>query len=237
MKHVHQLLLPVLAAVLLLAGCASFEFNSGEKTTQLREGMTYSEVVTLLGEPASSQLAQGRLMVRWSLHVMWKGFVPYDLEFNAKTRRLIAWKANEAEYQKSQQQMATTFGVSANIPGGSGSQNPTVSGNSAEWSKELLGRELVRISSGTGNYSSKTLFLCRNGTYRTSSDSGNFGGGAFSSARSGASGSWQASGPANAGLLILKANNGSQQQYRVNISEEGLYLDGTKWLRGDDSGC
>ena len=112
MKHVRQLLLVVMAATLLLAGCAGFEFDSGKKITQLREGMTYPEVVALLGQPASSQLEQGRFMARWSLHVAWKGNVPYDLEFNAKTRRLIAWKANEEEYQKSQQRLAAAFGVS-----------------------------------------------------------------------------------------------------------------------------
>lgn len=237
MKHIRLLLLPVAAAALLLAGCAGFEFDSGKKITQLREGMTYPEVVTLLGQPVTSQLEQGRFMARWSLHVAWKGNVPYDLEFNAKTRRLIAWKANEEEYQKSQQRLATAFGVSADAPGGAETENPAASGNAEHWSKDLLGRELALISSGSGHYSQKSLFLCRNGTYRTSSNSGNFGGGAYSDARRGAAGRWQASGPANAGVLVLRANNGSQQRYRVTVSEEGLYLDGTRWQRGKDSGC
>ena len=133
------------------------------------------------------------------------------------------------------QNAATTF----ERAGATASRSASAGGAAAggQWSKELLGRELALISSGTGYYSQKTLFLCRNGTYRTSSDSGNFGGGAVIGSSGGASGRWQASGPANGGLLILRTINGSQQTYKVNISDEGFYLDGTKWLRGDDSGC
>lgn len=242
MKHVRLLLLPVMAAALLIAGCAGFEFDSGKKITQLREGMAYAEVVALLGQPETTQLQQGRFMARWSLHVMWKGNVPHDLEFNAKTRRLIAWKANEEEYQKSQQRLATAFGVApADAPVAPGTENPAGLGGGGQWARELLGRELVQSSSGSGHYSMKTLFLCRNGTYRFNRNSGNFGGGsygsAYSDARSGAAGRWRASGPANAGTLVLRANNGSQQTFRVAISDEGFYLNGSKWLRGDDSGC
>ncbi len=236
MKCVRQLLLVAMAATLLLAGCAGFEFDSGKKITQLRAGMSYAEVVTLLGQPESTQLDRGRFMARWSLHVMWKGNVPHDLEFNNKTRRLISWKANEEEYQKSQQRLGAALGVSADAPGGPGAGGSTTSGG-ASWSRELLGRELALISSGTGHYSQTSLYLCRNGTYRMSGNSGNFGGGAFSDARRGGTGRWQASGPAHDGTLVLRANNGSQQRFRVNISEEGFYLDGTKWLRGKDSGC
>ncbi len=240
MKDVRRLSLVVMAAALLLAGCAGFEFDSGKKITQLREGMTYPEVVALLGQPESTQLDRGRFMARWSLHVMWKGNVPYDLEFNNKTRRLIAWKANEEEYQKSQQRLGAAFGVPADAPGGPGTGGSTTSGG-ASWSRELLGRELALISSGTGHGSMKIMILCRNGTYRLNSESGNFGGGsygsAYSSAQSRGAGRWQASGPAHDGTLVLRANNGSQQRYRVNVSEEGLYLDGTRWQRGKDSGC
>lgn len=238
MKHVRPLLV-VMAAALLLAGCAGFEFDSGKKITQLREGMTYPEVVALLGQPETTQLQQGRFMARWSLHVMWKGNVPHDLEFNAQTRRLIAWKANEEEYQKSQQRLGATFGVPPpDASGGAGTENPAGSGG-GHWAKELHGRELMQAgnTNSSGQYAKRTMVLCRNGTYRTSSNSGNFGGGLAIDARGGSAGRWQASGPANAGTLVLRANNGSQQRYRVNISDEGFYLDGTKWWRGDATGC
>lgn len=235
MKHARLLLLPVMAAALLIAGCAGFEFDSGKKIAQLREGMAYAEVVALLGQPEMTQLQQGRFTARWSLHVMWKGNVPHDLEFNAKTRRLVAWSANEEEYQKSQQRLAATFGVSTDAPG---TENPAASGG-AHWAKELQGRELMQSgnTNSSGQYSKRMMILCRNGTYRTSSNSGNHGGGLFLDSRGGSAGRWQASGPANAGTLVLRANNGSQQRYRVNISDEGFYLDGTKWWRGENAGC
>jgi hypothetical protein len=236
MKHVRQLLVVVMATTLLLAGCAGIELDSGKKITQLREGMTYPEVIALLGQPSSSQLEQGRYMARWWLHGAWKGFTPYDLEFNAKTRRLVAWKENEAEYQKNRQQMAAAFGMPTNAQGGPGAENPAASGNSGYWTNELSGKKLALIQSGTGYYSEKYIFLCRNGSYRMKSNSGNFGGGLASDAKNGSTGRWQALGSANAGTLILQSNNGSQLRYRLAFEDKKLYLDGTRWSYVD-GGC
>lgn len=236
MKRVRQLLLVVMAATLLLAGCAGFEFDSGKKITQLREGMSYAEVVALLGQPESTQLDRGRFMARWSLHVMWKGNVPHDLEFNNKTRRLIAWKANEEEYQKSQQRLGAAFGVTADAPGGPGANGPGASGGSGFWANELPGKKLAYINSSHGSYTEKYIFLCRNGTYRLAGNSGNFGAGAYSDARSGSAGRWQASGSANAGTLVLRSNSGSQTRYRLTFEDAKLYMDGTRWSYVD-AGC
>ncbi len=233
MKHVRQLLLVAMAATLLLAGCAGFEFDSGKKITQLRAGMSYAEVVALLGPPESTQRDRGRFMARWSLHVMWKGNVPHDLEFNNKTRRLISWKANEEEYQKSQQRLGAALGVSTDAPG---TENPAGSGNSGYWTNELSGKKLVLIQSSSGSYTEKYIFLCRNGTYRLSGNSGNFGAGAFSDARRGAAGRWQVSGSAGGGTLVLRNNNGSRLSYRIAFEDSKLYLDGTRWSYVD-AGC
>jgi hypothetical protein len=202
--------------------------------------MAYPEVVALLGKPASSQQAQGRLVVRWNLHVAFKGNVPYDLEFNARTRRLLSWKANEEEYRKEQQRLAAAFGMPPPAPDEPATDAPATAGNSGSWTGELAGKKIVLIQSGTGFYSSKSIALCRTGVYRQSGESGHFGSGRnFSAATSGnhqASGRWQASGSLQNGTLVLRGFDGSQQQFRIAIRDDKLFLDGTRWLR-DAAGC
>ena len=88
-------------AAVFLTGCVTSSklgLDSVKKTNQLRPGMAYGEVVSLLGEPKSSQMVGGKWIVRWSLHQMWKGWVPYDMVFNPKTKTLVSWSANEAAY-------------------------------------------------------------------------------------------------------------------------------------------
>lgn len=155
MKTSH-LLLPIMAVILLLGSCASFEFNEGQKTTQLHQGMSYAEVVELLGEPKSSQLEHGKLMVRWSLHVIYKGFVPYDMAFNAKTRKLVSWRANEEEYQKSQLQMqpvvdAIQSANKTNSNSGSGGSISNTANGTAGSGRDAEGRNCTFVSIPNGD--------------------------------------------------------------------------------------
>jgi len=225
MKPAYQLFMSMLAAVFLLAGCASFEFDSGEKVAKLHKDMPYSEVVSLLGEPESTKVEQGRLKAIWSLHVAWKGMVPHNLEFNEKTRRLISWKANDEEFQNSQDQVSNLNAEPVVTPTVAVPKSQVTTIKHAQWSDALLGRELEQSSSSKNRSAKKTMFLCRNGDYKTSSANG------------GPSGTWLASGPASAGLLTLRGNSGSVQKYKVKASKNTLLLNGAKWMIGKDSGC
>ena len=105
--RVQKTSFPVLWIVCIcLCACGgALGLHSAEKTNQLRPGMTYQEVVGILGEPESSQPVQGKWIVRWYLHESAKGWVPYDMVFDPTEKTLIAWSANEQEYQRRQQQM------------------------------------------------------------------------------------------------------------------------------------
>jgi hypothetical protein len=90
----------------LLNSCATIEnkagFNAAQKTTQLRPGMSYPEVVRILGEPKSSVFKENEWQVNYSLHEYWKGWVPYVLVFDKKTLKLKSWEADEEAYQRNQ---------------------------------------------------------------------------------------------------------------------------------------
>ena len=47
--------------------------------------MTTSEVVVLLGSPSSSEFISDKLIWNYSLHQLWKGWIPYHLVFNKET--------------------------------------------------------------------------------------------------------------------------------------------------------
>ena len=87
-----------------VVGCATGTggFNSSAKTTQLRPGMTADEVTTLLGQPASSQYADGYMIWKYSLQRPWVGWIPYYLAFDGKTMHLAGWQENMQEYYNSQ---------------------------------------------------------------------------------------------------------------------------------------
>ena len=53
----------------------------------------------------------------------------------------------------------------------------------------------------------------------------------------GNSGTWQALGDLNqSGVLVLTYTNGNQSRYEL-VLQDNLYLDGQKWLRGENERC
>ena len=83
----------LLAFLISLNGCFSssqtMKLNSIELTNQLHPGMSYSEVVELLGKPKTSRTSGNNYIVRWNLQQMWKGYIPYDMVFKADDKTLI----------------------------------------------------------------------------------------------------------------------------------------------------
>ena len=77
---------------LVLNACGSSQtmaLNSVQLTNQLQPGMTYDEVVAILGSPKSSKTINGDWIVRWNLQEMWKGYVPYDFVFSTRDKTLM----------------------------------------------------------------------------------------------------------------------------------------------------
>ena len=110
------ILLFAMSMILLLSGCATMGQSAGlgtaDKTAQLKPGMKYEEVEALLGKPESSKTVKGQQIVRWNLHEYWKGWVPYDMVFDARKKTLVSWSANEKEFQAGQQKWAGMLGTS-----------------------------------------------------------------------------------------------------------------------------
>ncbi len=96
---------------LSFSGCnhPANELGSISKTTNLAPGMTTSEVVVLLGSPSSSEFISDKLIWNYSLHQLWKGWIPYHLVFNKETLKLESWYANEEEYYRQQQLWLQAF--------------------------------------------------------------------------------------------------------------------------------
>jgi len=109
MKRMTALLGTLL--VLVAWGCAgtSLEMNSVEKTGQLYPGMMHPDVVKLLGKPKSVQFVGDKVILKYSLHEYWKGWVPYYMVFEKRTGKLQEWYADEAEYQRNQAMWMSMF--------------------------------------------------------------------------------------------------------------------------------
>ncbi len=102
-------IISIFTIIFLAAGCASSGggggFDAIKNTNRLSSGMRPGEVTAILGEPASTQLVADKLVWKYSLHQIWKGYVPYYLVFGRKSQKLEQWFADENEYQAHQKSM------------------------------------------------------------------------------------------------------------------------------------
>ena len=91
--------------LLILNGCAGAGggLNSISKTNQLMPGMNANNVKNILGSPSQTQFIAEKWVWKYSLHQVWKGFVPYYLIFGKDDNKLKSWYADEAEYMRMQQ--------------------------------------------------------------------------------------------------------------------------------------
>jgi hypothetical protein len=89
----------------LLGGCAGTGggLNSISKTNKLMPGMSTNNVKNILGDPSQTQFISEKWVWKYSLHQVWKGFVPYYLIFGKEDQKLKSWYADEAEYMRQQQ--------------------------------------------------------------------------------------------------------------------------------------
>lgn len=116
---------------------------------------------------------------------------------------------------------------------------PTPAGaeGSASWSDYMRGRYIARYYSGSGYHEKTELWLCSDGTFHRSGDSGGFGGGASGAFTHGSAGRWSASGAQPAqGQLRLETSEGVAT-YALALADGKLLLDGVQWLRGENEVC
>lgn len=211
----------------LLTGCATGGFDSAKKTQQLRIGMPYSDVVSLLGEPLSTEVKNGKLMASFPLHQSWKGNVVYDLIFNADSRTLLEWSENEERYLQNQMQLDQLANLLSSVnQGGAGTSAPPGPNN------PQLQQQIAGIWWGYAGSTERKLGLCSNGRYQDYTESGYSGHGydaggnetlAWGSAsQGGGSGQWTINGDTQSGTISVTYSNGSTASIKYRqVGEPG----------------
>lgn len=234
----------LLAFLISLNGCFSssqtMKLNSIELTNQLHPGMSYSEVVELLGKPKTSRTSGNNYIVRWNLQQMWKGYIPYDMVFKADDKTLISWAENSKAFEQQQEQLAVVAQglqeieqTTASNNGGGPSANFQ---NNPELMKYFQGAYYHFSSSsvGTGG-TEKEISLCPNGRYFSSSESGYSGGAGTSGAwgtasQGGGGGTWKITGDKTSGTIAMTNNSGQTTTYKYSVCGDGcIYFGDTKY--------
>lgn len=136
-------------------------------------------------------------------------------------------------------------------------QTATTAGGKGSWQEYMRGRYIARYYTGSGYSEKQELWLCSDGTFYSSFNSGGYSmNGASGATQSGGRGHWKATGSTTGtGTLILQFGAGKVVQgsapgfdwtetsaggerWTFQLSLNGkLYLDNTQWLRGNNEYC
>jgi len=239
----------MLTGLFMLAGCFSsqqtMKLNSIELTNQLHPGMSYDEVESLLGKPKTSRTTADRYIVRWNLQEIWKGYIPYDMVFNAHDKTLISWAENSKAFDQQQAQLAVVASAMQDIESSQNGGGPSANfQNDPELMKYFQGAYYHFSSSsvGTGG-TEREISLCPNGRYSSSSESG-YGGGAGTSgawgtaSQGGGGGTWKITGSKKSGTIAMTDNSGTTTTYEYSVCGDGcIYLGDTKYGYNGDPKC
>ena len=232
-------------ACIVVAGCMSGGFNSVQKTTQLAPGMSYDEVVKVMGQPEGSKFDGDKWVLRYALHESGKGNVPYDLVLDRQSRTLQQWQMNEEDYQKGQHELASlaaAIGMGPCTAGTKGGQAaPASGGGAATPADPALGRTFAGMwysytSAMGGGGTERKLYLYPDGTYshgQESAYSGRTSDGApwQQAGGSGGRGRWSIHGTRQSGTITLTETDGTQQAvpYRQGEAADAYYFNGVKY--------
>jgi len=200
--------------------------------------MTYAEVENLLGKPKRSRTSGNKYIVRWNLQEMWKGYIPYDMVFNASDKTLISWTENSKAFEQQQAQLAVVAdGLNEIEQASSGNAGPSANfQNNPELMNYFQGAYYHFSSSsvGTGG-TEKEISLCPNGRYFSSSESGYSGGAGTSGAwgtnsQGGGGGKWKITGSKKSGTIALTNSSGQTTTYKFSSCGDGcIYIGDTKY--------
>lgn len=208
--------------ITIITGCGSsnMALNSAQKTSELQPGMSYDQVEALLGKPKSSQMINDQWIARWVLQEMWVGYVPYDMTFNPKTKKLISWSRNEKDYQQNQENLKAVAGAfeeaeAASKPAaGKGNTSPT--GTNDEALMRQFAIQLYHFSAVGGGQtggSERIVHLCPNGKFHEASESGYSGDGWGTAGQGGDHGTWRITGNMQEGTITFIYSSGEAWEY------------------------
>jgi hypothetical protein len=243
-KNLCVMLIITASILFILSGCGSMKtmsLNSVELTGQLRPGMTYTEVESILGKPKSSRVEGENWIARWNLQEMWKGYIPYDMVFNSKDQTLVSWSENTKAYEAQQAQMKAVAdeidkqSVQTSTGGNNASEE---SPPSFESNQELMnyfkGKWYSFTSAGYGYTASseRRISLCANGAYSSSFESGYSGTNQDwgSASQGGGGGTWRISGNKTEGTIVTTSPGGKSTTYKYKTCGDGcLYIGSYKY--------
>jgi hypothetical protein len=81
-----------------LIGCAA----SVGKMNTLQPGMSIEDVKQTMGEPSTTQFADGKMVLRYDLRQGIKGIIPQYIVIDVKTKTVIAWYADKDAEQRNE---------------------------------------------------------------------------------------------------------------------------------------
>ena len=227
-------LFSVLGILLLSAGCGSsnMSLNSAKKTNDLKPGMTYDAVVSILGKPKSSRFENSRWINRWVLQEMWVGYVPYDMVFDPQTKKLLSWSRNEKDFQKKQENLKAVVDAVEEVNSQSGEGNAAVNGPNDVNLQRQFAIKLYRFSAVGGGQTggTETVFnLCPNGTFYKTGETGYSGEGWGSASQGGNSGRWRIQGNMQQGKIIIIQNGKAWEYSYTRVEGDYVTINGTKY--------
>jgi len=223
----------------------SLALNSARKTSELKPGMSYEQVEDLLGKPKSSQMTNNQWIVRWKLQEMWKGYVPYDMIFDPKTKTLVSWAENEKDFQRSQENLkviadaVSEAEASSQSGGAKGNASPT--GPNDVTLMNQFAVKLYRFSAsggGTTGGSEVILNLCPDGTFNDATESGYSGEGWGNAAQGNHHGTWRITGTMQEGTITTVYSGGEAWEYHYSrVAGKYVYLGSTKYAIAGTPDC
>ena len=240
------------AGTLFLTSCINTKtmaLNSIELTGQLRPGMTYAEVESIMGKPKSSQTVNDQWIARYNLQEMWKGYVPYDLVFHAGDQTLISWSENAKAYEDGQARLKQ---YSEDIEKQAAVQETTQQGgpaagfeNDASLMDYFEGSyfSFSAVGGGQTGGTERKLSLCINGRYDLSTESGYSGGSGTSGAwgtagQGGGTGSWKITGNKKTGTISFTNREGKTTTYKYEVCGDGcIYVGSVKYAYAGRANC
>ena len=252
MKKSYHILIAVISILsLFFTGCGSTKtmaLNSIQLTNQLRPGMTYGEVESILGKPKSTRMTGENLVARWNLQEMWRGYIPYDMVFDPKDQTLISWGENSKAFEQNQAQLKAvadevTRQTSQNVPGGAGSGSGTPAPdfqNDAALMKYFAGAyySFSAVGGGQTGGTERKISLCSDGRYSANSESGYSGDGWGSASQGGGGGTWRITGSKASGTIVTTDRNGRSTTYKFEVCGDGcIYFGNSKFAYAGAPEC
>jgi hypothetical protein len=240
------------AGTLILTSCINTKtmaLNSIELTAQLRPGMTYAEVESIMGKPKSSQTVNDQWIARYNLQEMWKGYVPYDLVFQADDLTLISWSENTKAFEESQAQLKQfSDDLDKQM---AARETPQQTGSAANFENDASLMDYFEgsyysfsaVGGGQTGGTERKLSLCINGRYDLSTESGYSGGsgtaGAWGTAgQGGGTGSWKITGNKKTGTISFTNRDGKTTTYKYEVCGDGcIYIGNVKYAYSGRANC